>query len=39
MDSTASPKAKTSEREGVGAHSLACNTSGVKGRVGASRWD
>jgi hypothetical protein len=39
MDSTASPKVKTSEGEGVGAHSLACNTLGVKGHVGASKWD
>ncbi len=38
MDSTASPKVKTSE-EGVGAHSLACSTLGVEGCVGTSRWD
>jgi hypothetical protein len=32
-------KVKTTEEQGVGAHSLARNTSGVEGRVGASRWD
>jgi len=36
MDSTMSLKVKTTEGEGVGARSLARNTSGVKGRVGAS---
>jgi len=35
MDSTTSPKVKTMEGEGAGAHSLTCNTSRVKGRVGA----
>jgi len=39
MDSTMSPKVKTTEGEGVGAHSLACNTSGVEGHVGAQGWD
>jgi len=39
MDSTISPKVKTTEGEGVGAHSLARNTSGVEGRVGALGWD
>ncbi len=34
----ASPKVKTMEREGVGARSLAHNTLGVEGRVGASKW-
>jgi len=37
MDSTMSLKVKTTEGEGVRAHSLARNTSGVKGRVGALR--
>jgi hypothetical protein len=39
MDSTASPKAKTTEGEGVGVRSLICNTSGVEGRVGILGWD
>jgi hypothetical protein len=30
-DSNVSPKVKTMEEEGVGAHSLACNTVGVQG--------
>jgi hypothetical protein len=34
MDSTTSPKVKTMEGEGVGVHSLACNTLGVEGHVG-----
>ncbi len=37
MESTASPKVKTTEGEGVGARSLACNTLGVEGRVRAPR--
>jgi len=37
MESTTSPKVKTTKGKGVGAHSLACNTSGVEGRVGAPR--
>jgi len=37
MDSIVSPKVKTTEG-GVGAHSLACNTSGVEGHVGAPGW-
>ncbi len=32
------PKMRTTKRIGVGAHSLAHNTYGVKGRVGAPRW-
>jgi hypothetical protein len=39
MDSIVSPKVKTTKGEGVGARSLARNTLGVEGRVGASRWD
>jgi hypothetical protein len=38
MDLVASPKVKTIEREGVGARTLACNTSGVERRAGAPRW-
>jgi hypothetical protein len=37
MDSTVSPKVKTSERKGIGARSLA-RISGVEGRVRAPRW-
>jgi len=33
MDSTMSLKVKTTKGERVGARSLACNTSGVKGHV------
>jgi len=39
MDSTASPKVKTSEIEGVGVHSLACSTLGVEGHAVALGWD
>jgi len=39
MDSTASPKVKRKEGEGVEAHSLAYNTSRVEGRGGVSGWD
>jgi hypothetical protein len=39
MDSTASPKLKTTEGEGVGARSLACSTLRVEGRTGALGWD
>jgi len=39
MDSVASPKKKTTEGEGVGVRSLACNISGVEGRVRALGWD
>jgi hypothetical protein len=39
MDSTSSPKVKTAEGEGIGVHSLACNTSRVKGRAGTLGWD
>jgi hypothetical protein len=35
MDSIACPKVKTTEEKGVRAHSLACNTSRVKGCVEA----
>jgi hypothetical protein len=38
MGSTANPKVKTTEGEGVGAHSLAHSTLGVKGRARAPRW-
>ncbi len=39
MDSTTSPKVKTTEGEGVGAHSLACIILGVEGRARALGWD
>jgi hypothetical protein len=39
MDSTTSPKVKTMEGEGFGAHSLAHSTLGVKGCVRTSGWD
>jgi len=39
MDSTANPKVKTMEGEGVGALSLVHSTSQVEGCVGASGWD
>jgi hypothetical protein len=39
MDSTANPKVKITEREGVATCSLARSTSGVEGRVGAPKWD
>jgi hypothetical protein len=39
MDSAVSPKRKTTEGKGIGARSLACNTSRVEGRVGALGWD
>ncbi len=35
MDLIASPKVETLEGEGVGAHSLVCNISGVEGRARA----
>ncbi len=38
MDSTTNPKVKTTERKGVGACSMACNTLGVEWRVGALGW-
>jgi hypothetical protein len=38
MDSIINPIMKTTKGKGVGVHSLACNTLGVKGRVSASRW-
>ncbi len=37
MESTMSPKVKTTEGERIGARSLACNILGVEGRVGAPR--
>jgi len=39
MDSTSSPKVKIVEREGVGVHSLVCNTSRVKRHARAPIWD
>jgi hypothetical protein len=39
MDSTMSPKVKTTEGKGVVACSLACSTLGVEGRVGVPGWD
>jgi hypothetical protein len=39
MDLTMNPKVKTSEGEGVGAHSLVHSTLGVEGRARASGWD
>jgi len=38
MDSTLSLKVKTMKREQVGVRSLARNTLGVEGCVGAPRW-
>jgi len=38
MDSIMSPKVRTMEGEGIGPCSLACNASGVKGRVEIPRW-
>jgi hypothetical protein len=35
---TTSPKMKTTEGKGVGAHSLVCSILGVKGRVGTLGW-
>jgi hypothetical protein len=35
MDSTVSPKMKTTKGEGIDARSLACNTLGVEGRAKA----
>jgi hypothetical protein len=39
MDSIASPKVKITKGEGIGAHSLAHNTLGVEGCVGALGWN
>jgi hypothetical protein len=39
MDLAANPNKKITEGEGVGARSLAHNTSGVEGRAGALRCD
>jgi hypothetical protein len=38
MDSTASPKVKTTKGEGVGARSLVRSTLGVEGHVEAPGW-
>jgi hypothetical protein len=38
MDSTTSPKMKTLEGEGIGARSLAYNTSEVEGCAGTPGW-
>jgi len=38
MDSTSSPKVKTTERKGVEAYSLGCSTLGVEEHVGAPGW-
>jgi len=38
MNSTTSPKMKTTKGEGVGAHSLTRSTLGVEGRVGTLGW-
>jgi hypothetical protein len=38
MDSIASPKMKTTKREGIETHSLVCNIFGGRGRVGAPAW-
>jgi len=39
MDLVVSPKTKTTEGKGVGVHSLAHNTLGIEGHVGALGWD
>jgi hypothetical protein len=39
MDSIASLKVKIAKGKRVGAHTLTCSTSGVKGRARALRWD
>jgi len=39
MDSTASPRKKTTKGEGVGVRSLAHSTLGVEGHAGALGWD
>ncbi len=38
MDSTMKLKMKTTQGEGVGGRSMACNISGVDGCAGAWRW-
>ncbi len=38
MDSTISPKVKTTKGKGIGARSLAYNTLGVEGHAGALGW-
>jgi hypothetical protein len=39
MNSTANPKVKTTEREGVGARFLVYTISGVERHVGVLGWD
>jgi len=39
MDSIVNPKVKTIGGKGIGAQSLAYNTLGIKGHVGALGWD
>jgi len=39
IDSTANPKVKTMEGEGIWVHSLARSVLRVKGRAGALGWD
>jgi hypothetical protein len=39
MDSTVSPKMKTTERKRIGVHFLACSTLGVEGHAAALGWD
>ncbi len=39
MDSTASPKVKTTEGKGIRICFLICNTLRVEGCTGVSRWD
>ncbi len=38
IDSIASPKVRTTKRQGVGAHSMSPSTSKVEGRIGALGW-
>jgi hypothetical protein len=38
IDSTTSPKVKTTEGKGVKVHSLTCNTLRAKGHATASGW-
>jgi hypothetical protein len=39
MDSTVSPKVKTTKEKGVGVCFMVHSTSGVEGRAGAPGWD
>jgi len=39
MNSIVSPKVKITKGEGIGAHSLACSSSGVERHVGIIGWD